>query len=101
MKTLQTQTHTAGPWRVLSDTKPAIVDSKGCHVALAWKQPTIGAEEAQANAALIASAPDLLAALKASHAKLCSIIPYGANKKDTALLEQSDKAIAKAERGTP
>lgn len=67
--------HTPGPWRFSDNTKwwktnpfSVTVPKKGVHgtaVANIPARATISMEEAQANARLIAAAPDLLAALNA------------------------------------
>ena len=68
-----THTHTSGPWKVVTgeDWDGATVQNPngrivaccdGCDIPGATKEPTT--EEAKANARLIASAPDMLDALR-------------------------------------
>ena len=83
----QKTSHTPGPWEVFnSHTGPYVIDSaeQGAICKLEW------CLEAEANARLIASAPELLAALK----RLLSdvIVCY-----DVGVLREARAAIAKAE----
>jgi hypothetical protein len=57
--------HTQGPWAALMQDPPTIADRRGCRVATSCALPGQSAEEQQANARLIAAAPDLLEALRA------------------------------------
>lgn len=57
-------THTPGPWTISNAIKTAI-NSSGKHVAMVNFGIGISNEEHNANVALIAAAPDLLAALEA------------------------------------
>lgn len=52
--------HTPGPWTV-GDTPAIVYDDNACEVAIA----TFNQESCEANARLIAAAPELLAALEA------------------------------------
>lgn len=64
-------THTAGPWEIISlrDLGQIRIKGEGEIVAAAWVLPTVNEE---ANARLIAAAPDLLeAAKRAMH--ICSV----------------------------
>ena len=56
--------HTPGPWAALMQDPPTIADRRGCRVATSCALPGQSAEEQEANARLIAAAPDLLAALR-------------------------------------
>lgn len=91
--------HTQGPWNV---SKPncglGIFDVNGKSVAAISSNQSRSWEEKEANARLIASAPELLEALKASRAVLKSVI--GTIDEMRIIKEQIDlidKAIAKAE----
>ncbi len=64
-------THTPGPWAALMQDPPTIADRRGCRVATSCALPGQWAEEQQANARLIAAAPDLLAALRAIAGMKC------------------------------
>jgi len=87
--------HTPGPWNVSSGQDDAIIttdDGSGASIAVvygahAWRK------EWQANARLIASAPDLLATLKA----LRPLFETGAAEEYAAEIEAAEAAIAKAE----
>jgi hypothetical protein len=57
-------THTPGPWAALMQDPPTIADRRGCRVATSCALPGQSAEEQEANAHLIAAAPDLLRTLK-------------------------------------
>ena len=56
--------HTPGPWAALMQDPPTIADRRGCRVATSCALPGQSAEEQEANAHLIAAAPDLLEALR-------------------------------------
>jgi hypothetical protein len=58
-------THTPGPWEtsVLSDGSEWGACAAGGGDMIAWVEPTADPDEEQANAHLIAAAPELLAAL--------------------------------------
>lgn len=94
--------HTPGPWRIFQnrdgeETQLGVYDSEGYKLASieAWKASA--KEEGKANAALIASAPELLAALKAwekwaQHYRSSSVaMPIG------PVSTAAQAAIAKAE----
>lgn len=100
MTTATKTTHTPGPWTVHGDNKTLI----GCddrkmmlaevlweHVCTEWGRPI---EEAQANARLIAAAPDLLAALIAVRDFSAASAIICAKRPDIA--EMIGTAIAKA-----
>jgi len=97
--------HTPGPWRLKPDEgghgydpqEPGyyIVDERGQYVAQvreeSWRPDEaleIGAEETEANARLVAAAPDLAAALEAAAASLENV---GAH----VPAEQAREALAK------
>lgn len=73
--------HTLGPWEVVADAGQSVsprdgylvrwVDGLGVECDVAWVRPglMLGAGEVRANANLIAAAPDLLEACKASVAR--------------------------------
>lgn len=101
--------HTPGPWEtisspVLTDTHPTrpwrtYVSSKNGSVA-ASNGGTI--EEAEANGVLIATAPDLLAALEAAYDSLCDMrdrapdLGITLGDDDLKAIAQARAAIAKA-----
>ena len=64
-KTATVGSHTPGPWQ-LGSSKVAIWGSDGSVVADAWESNDRPDKECEANARLIAAAPDLLAALKSA-----------------------------------
>ncbi len=82
--------HTPGPWRTHLVDSTSVVDATGDEVA--WMQGAYktdsDVERMEANARLIAAAPDLLEALK--QVRLHSAMPH-------TLREQIEAAIAKAE----
>lgn len=101
-------THTPGPWRVgkRGAIQNAVLDGRAVPYPVI---PIEGAEaavyapstspNAEANARLIAAAPDMLAALKAWHAFMSEgwITNNNEDPEALALLQQSKAAIAKAE----
>jgi hypothetical protein len=66
---MSTQKHTPGPWHVGFKPGPIVYGSQGEQVANLF-EPLIDTEENKANARLIASAPDLLNALKLAEQEL-------------------------------
>lgn len=98
--------HTPGPWivRITASGNPFIYeDAAGKNIAgVAGTRPGIDAEESQANAALIASAPDLLAErdrLKAVNAKLLAALDrliFAAECRDNTMGDQSRLIDVKA-----
>ena len=56
--------HTPGPWRVSGHRLAVFTKLNGINVVVADCDRTLGYSESEANARLIASAPDLLEALK-------------------------------------
>jgi hypothetical protein len=92
--------HTQGPWAALMQDPPTIADRRGCRVALSCVLPGQSAEEQQANARLIAAAPDLLEALRGLLRETKAKNPSPKVGKDFSLLvyiEAARKAIARAE----
>ena len=83
--------HTPGPWKM--DRDRAILGqghgTRGLHGAIADVYSWVGTEEADANARLIAAAPELLEALKA--------LSDGTTANWTAKLNAARAAIAKAQ----
>lgn len=53
--------HTPGPWRIGDDKALVVAGPRGLHIA---RVATVGMPNSDANARLIAHAPDLLAALR-------------------------------------
>ena len=64
-----TTKHTPGPWAV-ADVGEVVVCATGRTLCDVYSSPTTGDEQADADAHLIAAAPDLLAALEAALACL-------------------------------
>ena len=99
--------HTEGPWFCKFDDfdeelhiTSAVLEASNmveiCRVGVGFDQPFEA--EQQANARLIAAAPELLAALKAAHAALDSIYETeGLLTEERATLARIEAAIAKAE----
>ena len=86
--------HTAGPWRVGDDdfnSENAFISAGKDYLQLATIHAIHGKREAEANAQLIASAPELLEACKEALKYFDQIDFRGANAR------QLTKAIAKAE----
>src|SRR4029078_8318433 len=84
---MNTQKHTPGPWEHDGDEVYRITSEINSH-PICTIDDLNGDDEMEANARLIASAPELLEACKA----------YVNSEKDSiALLELMEKAIAKAE----
>lgn len=86
--------HTAGPWKVADDAIDRVVGADGrkvADVAIAWR----ASDTVEANAALIAAAPDLLAVAMKSLSWLSSYPGGGAD----AMYEEMRAAIAKATKG--
>ena|SRR5580765_6125700 len=94
--------HTPGPWGAynLSKGNIAIETREGVRVANASGDTC----DVEANARLIAAAPELLAALKAAYSALALIDDFGTATGENpdvqnAALDQARAAIAKAEGG--
>lgn len=97
--------HTPGPWKVVNHPRVAHVDSMrsvghGANgmASIVWL--TGGALAQEANARLIAAAPDLLAALKAARAFVAQRAGWSGSHNDKVaeqVLVEVDAAIAKAE----
>ena len=83
---MSTAKHTPGPWRI---AKGKLL-SGNLHLAYIDEAPGLG-HAAEANATLLAAAPELLAALKRLMAEVVWSVPH----EDT--LDQARKAITKAE----
>lgn len=100
--------HTKGPWRIISgdgeSQRRIIADSIACTIATVYFDPTghkRGTPWNEANARLIAAAPELLEALR-KLAKIATdttknLIAFdGANELDAAI-DKAHRAISKAE----
>lgn len=87
--------HTQGPWK-RGVTSPKIYGADGEPVARAWHDRD--AIEREANARLIAAAPELLEALEAAETALIKDMedPEGFNWEQSGLLPKIRAAIAKA-----
>jgi len=98
-------THTKGPWAIAGEEHANVILSEDFVIAdvYAFKKGEAGPrtdEEGEANARLIAAAPDLLEALKANLTALDEIRDmFAAHDMPglTDLIEQTTAAIAKAE----
>jgi len=89
--------HTPGPWYVYQDLKDFNVskDIKD----MSWdicQLANWSAEENEANAHLIAAAPDLLEALIETKNALIGILKFNGLNFDTAEIDRAEKAINKA-----
>jgi hypothetical protein len=93
MKTENTQ-HTPGPWKAEGWEDLVVNSADGCTMTLAAGGKGAGLAELKANARLIASAPDLLAALYASKMALLSCMH--ANVLVDTAFDQVNAAIARA-----
>ena len=103
MNTGTTTTHTPGPWRVIfkniTDTPEVWAEPRPHQqymIALLGRNDTL--RPAEANARLIAAAPDLLAALEAAHAALTLAALGSSNAQQEARTAKArvEAAIAKA-----
>ena len=110
----KTTKHTPGPWHIQdSPPHPMIVAQDGTYVARVhsheWPrmhgrnatEVSNAIEEAKSNSALIASAPDLLAALRHALAALDDAKKLHPNWIYSDAQNAARSAIAKAERRTP
>ena len=86
--------HTPGPWAV-ADVGEVVVCATGRTLCDVYSSPTTGDEQADADARLIAAAPELLAACEAVAATTWS------RNTATIIGEQVRAAIAKAKVETP
>lgn len=91
--------HTPGPWQVMPPERAihdwVIADQEGGSLAeCSPAGPWVARAEADANAALIAAAPDLLAALKLL---VADVADYEAWQRPCHALDVARAAIAKAE----
>lgn len=86
--------HTPGPWETKWPKFNCSIESRGGVVATVYIGHTLGDSESQANASLIAAAPDLLEALKAlrDHA-----VDDTDDRRLSEAVANADAAIAKAE----
>lgn len=101
--------HTPGPWRIVNgnvvrnDAEADFVRATTTSLVLnPPKRRRISAGERKANAALIAAAPDLLAACEAVQSSLTMMLPYTAGmwqKNVQASIDTLRAAIAKATGG--
>lgn len=95
------QTHTAGPW--FNDNGIIRAAADGCHLADTWDSEA-SSDEDEANAALLAAAPDMLAALQEARRYVeraslgASTVPAHVMKRAAAeqVVTAIDAAIAKA-----
>jgi hypothetical protein len=84
--------HTPGPW--MTARTGNVLDGRGCKVCTLEPMPGMNDREKESNARLIASAPDLLAALYASKMALLSCMH--ANVLVDTAFDQVNAAIAQA-----
>lgn len=85
----KTQMHTPGPWKV--EGGYCVTDNNGINILGETLSDAIGLEEHQANARLIASAPDLLEAVRALLEMITDNRTHGKE------IDQAVSAILKAE----
>ena len=99
--------HTPGPWRISSKSKYLVKtdEYRICQVFRSTIDPSLN-EQAEADARLIAAAPDLLEALKevlkgmeAAYTEGCSEVPPNIDWFDYSSVTQAYTAIAKATGG--
>jgi hypothetical protein len=89
--------HTLGPWNAYESDGQTYVESLGPKVTDVCRvMRHLPFEEVQANAALIAAAPDMLEALKEARFWVARVAESG-NASALKSLAQIDAAIAKAE----
>ena len=88
--------HTPGPWRVDANHPDYVLSATRC-VTIIYGRPG-NATEREANARLIAAAPDMLEALKACQSALASMIAPDAIEQTTVLnaFAQATEAESKA-----
>lgn len=100
--------HTPGPWRVSGHRLAVFAKLNGINVVVADCDRTLGYSESEANARLIASAPELLAALLVAHKRITedrasyvwgAELPDGSmDTKDAAILHEAyDSKLAQIE----
>jgi hypothetical protein len=101
-------THTPGPWVVAPDPGRDCEECGACHeerFLVGWEMRGGGVvglatilvdDHEEANARLIAAAPDLLAALEECAERLHAYADYGESVKDEALYDMARKVIRKA-----
>jgi len=93
--------HTPGPWEQTDGHGPtphgtAVAQVGGNQYLIASCTAYFGREGGQANARLIAAAPELLAALEQAHMALIGYLPAHRNVVTDAAIEAARAAIAKA-----
>ena len=89
--------HTAGPWEISKHATPAYHPQFGVYAPAANDHAIVTGPNAEADARLIAAAPDLLAALK----EMLSIDDWtDENIAPKKLVDKAFAAIAKAESNT-
>lgn len=101
---MSNQKHTPGPWSVLIENGKLYVVQKHQDPVTVCFVPDPSSEDSQADARLIATAPELLAACKDAYAKLLERLnfiesTYGLEQNKDAYLNQLEQAIAKATGG--
>ncbi len=93
--------HTPRPWYTVTGsvwTTPGGPDDGGTHVAMMDRdEPKTTPTERDANARLIAAAPDMLEALKAANIELSELVQKGASKVTQTRFLVVREIIAKAE----
>ena len=99
--------HTPGPWQMSGDCAVAtaneeldelICDCSGRKIDAAFFSDMPG--RAEANARLIAAAPELLESCRELVTDLLSHASFGLNEKEVAMLRRAESAIAKADGAT-
>jgi hypothetical protein len=92
---MKTALHTPGPWQV---SPYGNITSKSLTVAKVEQMPGNYESEKQANALLIAAAPDLLSTLEAAYNAIAWDIPGGnlSNDEEETLLDAIREALRKA-----
>jgi hypothetical protein len=92
----QTAQHTPAPWTLDTpepDGEIIVMDEQGVSIATCWKQPLDPSEWVEANAQLIAAAPELLDALEST---LHCVEYYHEHEGASETLTECRRAIAKA-----
>jgi len=85
-----TNKHTPGPWEVSKHATPEYAPQYGVYTGNGNDFAIVNGDNATADAALIAAAPELLAALQDM------LNNFGANDTDTPFIVNARAAIAKA-----
>jgi hypothetical protein len=100
METNMSTTHTAGPWAAETNAAGLKVKSAEGDIIATPSGFDVGQEKAEANARLIAAAPEMLAALHRADAALSLLMATGnGDRHDLSALESIRAAIAKATGG--